>query len=124
MRKMVILADICVRRQGEVDKLVYLALGGLRPAFDRLEFNLAEKWCYGRWGDERGVSKVGDLGELVEKISNQKFSNSQMTVNDVYVELEKIARDSGSGSQERKVMSLSKLLKGVEAQSANILCGW
>ncbi len=121
--KMVILADILREAtEGEVDKLVYLALGGLRPAFDRLEFNLAEKMVLRAMGaTNEEYQKVGDLGELVEKISNQKFSNSQMTVNDVYVELEKIARDSGSGSQERKVMSLSKLLKGVEAQSAKYI---
>jgi hypothetical protein len=51
-----------------VDKLVYLALGSLRPAFDRLEFNMAEKMILRAPVLRRGVPKGGDLGELVVKI--------------------------------------------------------
>ena len=41
--KTVILTEILKEASTEeVAPLVYLALGGLRPAFDRLEFNMAE----------------------------------------------------------------------------------
>ncbi|MEI8232393.1 MAG: ATP-dependent DNA ligase [bacterium] len=121
--KTVILAEILKEaNQQEVDKLIYLSLGGLRPAFDRLEFNLAEKMIVRSLGvsfDE--YQKIGDLGELAKKILNPKFSNSQITINDVYAELEKIARDSGSGSQERKVERLAKLIKQSDAESAKYI---
>lgn len=121
--KTVILAEILKEATTEeVDKLVYLALGGLRPAFDRLEFEMGEALILRAMGaTETQYQKVGDLGELVEQFSNHKFSNSQMTINQIYEELEKIARDSGSGSQERKVAGLAKLIKDVDNQSAKYI---
>lgn len=125
--KTVILAEILKKASSEeVDKLVYLALGGLRPAFDRLEFNMAEKMIVRAIGvtwDE--YLKVGDLGELTVKISNQEVARarhaSPLQITEVYEKLEKIAQDSGSGSQDRKVMGLSKLIKQVEPESAKYI---
>lgn len=122
--KTVILAEILKEASGdEVDKLVYLALGGLRPEFDRLEFNLAEKMIVRALGvswDE--YQKVGDLGELVVNLkkgsSNQDLGSS---IVQIYEELEKIARESGAGSQERKVGGLSRLIKEMDPQSAKYI---
>lgn len=113
--KMVLLASVLKEaEQNEVRELIYLALGGLRPEFDRLEFNLAEKGIVRALNVPWEVyQKIGDLGEVAEKFSNLKFSNSQITIGQVYGELEKIARECGSGSQERKVAGLSKLLGNV-----------
>ncbi|MBP9670046.1 ATP-dependent DNA ligase [Candidatus Woesebacteria bacterium] len=129
--KTVILADILREaEEGEVDKLVYLALGGLRPEFDRLEFNLAEKMILRAVAQSVGklvgeieseYQQVGDLGELVVKFSNRKFSDSQMTIGQAYESLEKIASDSGSGSQERKVSGLAKIIKMMDPQSAKYI---
>lgn len=121
--KTVILAEILAEASvSEIDKLVYLALGGLRPAFDRLEFNLAEKMILRAMGVTlEEYKKVGDLGEVAEKISNPKFSNSQMTVSQVYGELERTALESGSGSQERKVRGLAKLIRETDAESAKYI---
>lgn len=130
-KKTEILAELIKEAQvGEVDKIIYLSLGGLRPEFDRLEFNLAEKMILRAIGQasaklpkeiEEEYQKIGDLGELVKKISNHKFSNSQMTVIDVYAELEKIAKASGSGSQDKKVSGLAKLIKEMDSQSAKYI---
>lgn len=100
----------------EVGKLVYLVIGTLRPAYDRLEFNLAEKMIVraialalhntGEWVTQQYKAR-GDLGELVEELPGVE----ELSVRDVYLTLEKIAQDGGSGSQERKVVGLAKLIK-------------
>lgn len=134
-----ILAEIFAEAEpDEIDKLVYLALGGLRPAFDRLEFNLAEKKILKAiqlvvGGTQYSVSeeyqKIGDLGELVSQIIGQ-LDNSESqrvreagtrSVGEVYEELERIAWESGAGSQERKVSALSRLIKSVDSQSAKYI---
>ena len=65
--KTVILAEILREATPEeVAKLVYLALGGLRPAYDRLEFDMGERMILRAIGatDEQ-YQEGGDLGELV-----------------------------------------------------------
>lgn len=122
--KTVILAEILREAKvEEVDKLVYLALGSLRPAFDRLEFNMAEKMILRALGaTNEEYQKVGDLGELVVKIKQDlRFKIYDLSVEDVYGELEKIARDSGNGSQDRKVMRLAKLIRESDPQSAKYI---
>jgi DNA ligase-1 len=103
----------------EVAKLIYLSLGGLRPEFDRLEFNIAEKMIIRALGVTwEEYLKVGDLGEVAKAVSNHKFSNSQISISQVYGTLEKIALESGSGSQERKVSELASLLNTIDPLSA------
>jgi DNA ligase-1 len=127
--KTVILADVLKEAElEEVDKLVYLALGGLRPQFDRLEFNLAEKMILRAIAQSAGklaseieseYQKIGDLGELM--VSLASGSTSELSVSAVYEQLTKIAQDAGSGSQERKVTGLSKLVKVVDSPSAKYI---
>ena len=122
--KTVILAEILREAKvEEVDKLVYLALGSLRPAFDRLEFNMAEKMILRAMGaTNEEYQRVGDLGELVVKIKQDlRFKIYDLSIEDVYGELEKIARDSGNGSQDRKVMRLGKLIRESDPQSAKYI---
>lgn len=107
--KMVLLASILKEaEQDEVSELIYLALGGLRPEFDRLEFNLAEKGIVRAlnvpWEE---YQRIGDLGFVAERLGNRK---QELEIRELYAELEKIARESGVGSQERKVVGLAKLL--------------
>jgi len=107
----------------EVDKLVYLALGGLRPAFDRLEFQMADKMILRALGKtEKEYQEVGDIGELAAKIKplNQSTIKS-LSVEEVYVALEKIASTSGLGSQERKVAGLAKLISDVSPEDAKYI---
>lgn len=122
--KTVILAELLKEAtHEEVDKLVYLALGGLRPAFDRLEFNLAEKMILRAMGVKlEEYKQVGDLGALMEGMKpTTQTTNTPLQVGQVYARLTKIAQDSGSGSQERKVTALAQLIKEVERQSAKYI---
>ncbi len=122
--KTVILAEILKEASvSEVDKLVYLALGGLRPAFDRLEFNLAQKLIVRAIGVSWGeYQKLGDLGELAVKVKQDlRFKIEDLSIEEVYGKLEIIARDFGSGSQERKVRGLAKLIGEMDATSAKYI---
>lgn len=123
--KTTILAELMrAVRVEEIDKLVYLALGGLRPAFDRLEFHLAEKMILRSLGaTDQEYQQIGDLGELAARVEKKELGirKWELGITDVYQELEKIARDSGVGSQERKVAGLAKLIRESGAQSAKYI---
>jgi len=97
-----ILAELLRRASySEVDKLVYLALGELRPKYDKLEFNLAEKMILraialaaGKTISEvsQEYKRIGDLGELAGMIGKRK---EERGIREVYRELEKIAQERG-----------------------------
>jgi len=127
-----ILAELFVEAEpSEIDKMVYLSLGGLRPAFDRLEFNLAEKMilrairqAQGKITTEQIEEKyqsIGDLGQLVVELIEQSPNIQNQSVSEVYEALEKIASESGGGSQERKVSGLAKLVGQVGGKSAKYI---
>ncbi len=116
----------------EVKQTVYLVLGRLRPKYEKLEFNLAEKMVVRAIAQAVAKSidqvddqykKIGDLGEVVVdyrgKSSDHSLSQgSELTVEQVYEEMVKIASDSGQGSHERKVTRLAKLIGELDAQSS------
>ena len=113
----------------EIDKIVYLSLGALAPSFKGVILNIAEKIMIrvlSRAFDQ-DVDKVkliykraGDLGNIAQELSKtQKLKNSKTpSVIDVYEKLLEIARNSGDGSQERKIGLLAKLLQSLDPLSA------
>lgn len=124
-----ILARLFKESSGEeIDQIVYLSLGRLRPKYEGIEFSLAEKMmvrviarAYGRTVDEvtKEFKQKGDLGDLIpDRKSN---GNINIAVGDVYRRLFDIAVDSGQGSQERKVGSMALLLKDLDGLSAKYL---
>lgn len=127
---MEILAELFAKSLNEeIDQIVYLSLGRLRPKFDRLEFNLAEKMVIRAVARMAKVSneevtrvykEVGDLGEVVKRfrVSKLKIKSLELSVVEVYEKLFEIAKEEGQGSQERKVAKLSKLLSDLDELSA------
>ncbi|KKU87101.1 MAG: putative DNA ligase [Microgenomates group bacterium GW2011_GWF2_47_9] len=121
-----LLADLMKRvSETEIAKTIYLALGGLRPKYDRLEFNLAEKMVVRAIAittktaiEDVGTSyqKTGDLGELLQTM-REGAESSPLSIEQVYERLETIAREQGTGSQERKLRKLSLLLGEIDAVS-------
>lgn len=112
----------------EISQMVFLTLGSLRPKFDRLEFNLAEKMVVRSIARAYGKSietvtstykKIGDLGEVAETLHAATFQAlaKELSVEDVYSNLEKIALDDGQGSQERKIDALTDLLSSLNSLS-------
>lgn len=119
LEKMALLAEILRECEaGEVRQAVYLSLGFLRPKYDKLEFNMAEKMVMRALANAMGKTtsevevmykKIGDLGEVAEKAGEVRQGHGQ-TVTQIYDQLTHIANERGVGSQERKVAGLVKLL--------------
>ena len=107
----------------DLDKVVYLTQGRIHPDYMGIELGLAEKMVlrvlmHATGLDESNVNRMwkdqGDLGLVAEDaISGRRqkpLESTPLTVAKVYENLDAIARESGEGSQERKVRLLSDLL--------------
>lgn len=138
LEKTVILAEILKKCEAEETlAIINLSLGQLRPQYDRLEFNLAEKMivraigvAVNQLGNEvaKGYKEGGDLGELAYKLVLQpacagRYSRVPVfqSVMNVYEKLVEIAQMKGSGSQERKINGLAQLIKGSDALSGKYI---
>lgn len=112
--------------QGEVDKVCYLSLGRLVPAYKGLEFNMAEKLMFKAVAkafekEEEEVEdlfkQIGDLGEVVFSLKKNN-GNGRLSVNKVYDLLYEIAKEGGQGSVERKINKTADLLFNLDPLSA------
>lgn len=128
----------------EIVSASYLMQGKLVPPYHSKEFNLSVKMVQrslvkfvtneneskdlfgesvnNKEADKQIVKlykKMGDLGLVAQEVADtKKNDNEKLTVLEVFNKLEKIAEDSGEGSQERKVDALYQLLKKLEPISA------
>jgi len=112
----------------EVDKAIYLALGTLKAKFEDPNFNIADKMIMKALEFSFGIkakdikthySKSGDLGNVVNEISNVK--DGGLSVTEIYKELERLAQISGAGSQDQKIRLLSSLLQKLDKLSAKFV---
>lgn len=129
----VILAE-ALKKSGkdEVDKICYLLLGELLPPYTGVEFNLAEKMMVQALSaaydsNKEAVTRLyktaGDLGDVAEKLAFKKGGGREknLQVTDVYNDLLEVARESGVGSQKRKINKLSGLLARLDPVSAKFV---
>jgi DNA ligase-1 len=106
-----------------IDKVVYMTLGELYPAYVGLELGVAEKLAARAIRQVSGAgekelnelfSRHGDLGIVAELLLRTKEQTTlfvqELTVEEVYGSLEKIAKASGPGAVDVKTAVLSKLL--------------
>jgi DNA ligase-1 len=106
-----------------IDKVVYMTLGELYPAYVGLELGVAEKLAAKAIRQVSGAgekelndlfSRHGDLGTVAELLLRTKEQTTlfvqELTVEEVYSSLEKIAKASGPGAVDVKTAVLSKLL--------------
>jgi DNA ligase-1 len=106
-----------------IDKVVYMTLGELYPAYVGLELGVAEKLAARAIRQVSGAgekelnelfSRHGDLGTVAELLLRTKEQTTlfvqELTVEEVYGSLEKIAKASGPGALDVKTAVLSKLL--------------
>ncbi|MEM3807612.1 MAG: DNA ligase, partial [Nitrososphaerota archaeon] len=119
----------------EVDKIAYLTLGILYPAYVGIELGVAEKLAIRAIKAVTGVeetkienllNKVGDLGQVAEELLSHKKSqlvlfNQPLTVLEVYNKLDKVARISGEGAVENKIKILSGLLAQAQPKEAKYI---
>ena len=122
-----------------IDKVVYLIQGKLYPDYEGIELGLAEKMVLRALSqsiaglDTDSLSKAyretGDLGDAASKIISAKknknqvalFPSEKMTVERVYLTLDKTARTAGPGSQELKIRQVSSLLNDSTAREARFV---
>lgn len=118
-----------------IDKVAYLTLGRLYPLFVPIEMGIAEKTAikaiataFGEPASqvEEKLKETGDIGLTVEQLAQAKTQaalerTKELTVEHVYETLDKIARTSGSKSQETKNRLLSALLIGATPGEAKYI---
>lgn len=129
-----VLADLFRKADPEdIDKLVYLTWGKLRPDYESIpELGVAEKLAIKAIAQASGMPSsaieklykdLGDLGRAAEEAIKRKKTAAlfvePLKVSDVYEKLLKIAKATGEGSQDLKVRILTGLLissKPIEAR--------
>lgn len=115
----------------ELEKIVYLIQGRIAPFFESLEIGMAEKTvaqsiaiAYGKDRDEilKLYDKLGDMGKTVEDLGSKTgHLSSNITIDEVFEILTKIAQTKGEGTVEKRQTLLSDLLKRVDSQSAKFI---
>ncbi len=122
-----------------IDKVVYLIQGKLYPDYEGIELGLAEKMVLRALSQSiagldigslsKAYRETGDLGDAASKIISAKknknqvslFPSEKMTVERLYLTLDKISRTTGPGSQELKIRLVSSLLNDSTAREARFV---
>jgi len=116
----------------EIGQTVYLLQGRVAPLFEKTEFGMAEKTVIksivsslniDRPYFEKENRRLGDVGKTVEEFKKQyvSFEEREMTISEVFIELERLAKSSGDGSNEMKVGILSGLVRQLDSKSCRYL---
>ncbi len=105
-----------------LDKVVYLTLGSIAPAYEGIELGMGEKLLLKALSIATGISQdkletkypeIGDIGMLAEwAVENkvaQAFFQEDLTVNKVFDTLHKVAQITGEGAQDAKIRLLAGL---------------
>ncbi|MFA5770641.1 MAG: ATP-dependent DNA ligase, partial [Patescibacteria group bacterium] len=116
----------------EIAKVVYLLQGRVGPAYEGIDFGMAERTIIkasmlalniDRGYFEKEFKKSGDLGQTVETFKKlyTSFEEKDMEVLAVYDFFYKLATASGNGSQEIKTSLLSQLIRQLDPLSGRYL---
>lgn len=118
-------------KPAEIDKVCYLFSGRIAPAYEGIEFQLAEKMMIRAiaLAFKSSVEKVtveykkrGDLGDVAEELSDKKkVTSNKLSVEHVFSVLKEIALESGKDSQERKLSKVAGLLTLLDPLSAKYI---
>lgn len=118
----------------EIRETVFLLQGKVAPDFEGVELGIAEKIAIRALTSLTGIRereiedeliKIGDLGKIGERILKKKAQHSlfpeELTIKKVYSSLKRIAKASGSGSQNIKVRTLLDLLNNASPLEARYI---
>lgn len=118
-------------KASDFDKVMYLLQGRVAPLYVNLEFGMADKMILRALAlafekEEKDVleqfKKIGDIGELAETLNTKHQSPAtQLSISDVFGELEKIANLGGAGSVDKKIDTLSTLFKNADSLSSRYI---
>ena len=117
-----------------IDRVCYLTIGELFPPTMDLNLGMREKMVINALTTTLGttsktiqthMNETGDLGTSVELLKStskqQALFSTKLTVQHVYSTFEKIAKESGSGSMERKGRLLASLIANANPIEAKYL---
>ena len=117
-----------------IDKIVYLTIGEIYPPFIGIELGVADKLALRAVKLASGqsdklikeeYSKLGDIGLVAEKLLHKRSQITlhmrELTVQEVYQSLEKIARTTGEGAMDAKVNILVGLLSSASPKEAKYI---
>jgi len=135
LKKTEIIAEILKKTpKDELDEVVLLLNGRVFPAWTDVEIGVADKMMLKAIAKTTGESekavsdtwkKTGDLGitaeELMKKKRQRTLGAEELTVRKVFDNFRKIAEQTGSGSQDRKLSLLSELLSSATAKEARYI---
>lgn len=115
----------------EIGHVSYLIQGRVAPFFEAIEIGMAEKnvaasiaraYSVEREQVLKEYGRVGDLGKVAQQLNlDLKVKVSDLTVNEVFETLREIAKMSGEGTVEKKILTLTELLKRVDSIGAKHL---
>lgn len=116
----------------EIEKVVYLLQGRVRPAFEGIDFGMAEKMIVKAVVSalnieknyfQKELGKLGDLGVTVESFKKQyrSFEEKEMEIVEVYEVFFRLATSSGTGSQDAKISLLAQLIRQLDPLSSRFL---
>jgi len=116
----------------EIGKVVYLLQGRVGPAYEGIDFGMAEKTIIkasmsalnvDRSYFEKEFKKSGDLGQTVESFKKlyTSFEEKDMEVLAVFDFFYRLATASGNGSQDIKTSLLSQLIRQLDPLSGRYL---
>jgi DNA ligase 1 len=117
-----------------IDRVIYLIQGKLHPDYEGIELGVAEKMAIRAISLSTGLDtvsieqvyrKTGDLGDTAGEVMKSKNQTTlfteKMTVERVYLTLDKIARSGGMGSQDAKLRLLSSLLSDATSRESRYI---
>ncbi|MDO9027473.1 MAG: DNA ligase, partial [Candidatus Roizmanbacteria bacterium] len=116
----------------EIEKVAYLLQGRVVPAYEGVDFGMAEKTIIKAAVSalniekayfEKEFKKTGDLGQTVENFKKQysSFEEKDLEVLAVFDFFYRLATASGTGSQEVKISLLSQLIRQLDSLSGRYL---
>ncbi|MCL4399339.1 ATP-dependent DNA ligase [Candidatus Parvarchaeota archaeon] len=115
--------------KNEIGKAVYFIQGEPAPSFYGIQIGMADKivekaismaYVEGIEKVKTSSKKIGDLGEVAEKLDKQK-SYSNLTITAVYDSILKLSKMTGEGSTEEKINELAECLKKVAPLEAKYI---
>lgn len=118
----------------DVKKIIYLLQGKIAPNFEGKEIGFGEKLIseglskstgFSRQEIDEMFNKIGDLGTVAQEIINKRKQGSlfstELTLEKVFFNFEKMSNSQGKGSQELKKKILSELFNSASPKEAKYI---
>ncbi len=104
----------------EIREGSYLLTGSVGPLYSGLIFNVAEKMILRAMSEAYDTElaavtaqykQLGDLGLTAHYYAKSKKTNTEKSVHDVFTHLIELTKESGEGSQEKRIQLIASFLK-------------